>query len=397
MANLQPMNLTIQPQDRFMQPGSFLPGHAGIKIECATEQELDLACLEFQQQLSVLSISHQVRKEILCKNNKYSACFSLHSDWLDTYAKNYDTLQLCQKLELDTYGKPADLDKEILLAMLLAPVAFKFPSHAELASVVQMRKNIVNAARKTTLDFQTTEAERPNEYWTFDEETGFTLLPGKPLITALKKATQPDESGKLYSFACYRATEYVILLGIAQELERINPQLFRTLQKQWEEEAIMSGRFHEVFLREYGSMDAPLPPQYYVPGDRLWFRNPDEHSSNVTGYEGSWVFYIGDGLFTNFWKPEAHYTLTSKCLEIYHWRHATYLDPTGELKINENIVEERVRKSMQNPAEVENILQIMLRYREPQGVYVNGGCIDATREYPRYVRPETTDMVISVA
>src|SRR3546814_17994260 len=76
------------------------------------------------------------------------------------------------------------------------------------------------------------------------------------------------------------------------------------LQRQWETRAIMSGQFHDVFLHEFGSMTEPLPPKYYIPGDRLWFRNPDEHSSNVEGYEGSWVFYVGDGLFTNFWKRD---------------------------------------------------------------------------------------------
>jgi hypothetical protein len=390
------MNLNNFQQDCYLQSDSLLSGHTGIKIECTTVQELDLCCLEFQKSLHAHSLNKHIRINLSHENGKRIACFRLNPAWLDSFTKDYDTLQLCKQLKLDIYNKPADLEKEILLAMLMSPVAFKFPSHAELFSAVEMRKNIVNAARKTILDFQTTDAERPSDYWTFDDNTGFTLLPGKPLITALKKATQPDESGKLYSFACYRATEYVILLGIAQELERINPTLFHIMQKQWEEEAIMSGRFHEVFLREYGSMEAPLPQKYYVPGDRLWFRNPDEHSSNVTGYEGSWVFYLGDGLFSNFWKSATHYTLTAKCLEIYHWRHATYLDPSGELKINEDIVEEHVRSSMQNPAEVEQIMEIMQRYREPQGVYESGGCIDATREYPRYVRPETTDMVISV-
>jgi len=388
------MNMNDLQHDTDMQTGLPASGHTGIHIECTNERDLDSSCQKVGQLLAAHALDQYVQQAFSRGKDTCSAFFSL-GPGLRT--KNNDTLQLCEQFRLDTRGKPADLDKEILLAMLMSPVAFRFPNYEELDSLIHMRKNIVLAARKTVLDFHTTEAERPAEYWIFDEDTGFTLQPGKPLITALKKATQPDESGKLYSFACYRATEYVILLGIAQELERVNPALFATLQNQWEEEAIMSGRFHEVFLREYGSMEAPLPPRYYVPGDRLWFRNPDEHSSNVTGYEGSWVFYLGDGLFTNFWKSDTHYTLTSKCLEIYHWRHATYLDPSGELKINENIVEERVRNAMQNPAEVENILQIMLCYREPQGVYVKGGCIDATREYPRYVRPETTDMVISIA
>ena len=278
--------------------------------------------------------------------------------------------------------------------MLLSPVAFQFPSHDELASAVRIRKNIVEAARKTTLAFDTNQAERPADCWTYSEDRGFTLLPGKPLVTALQKATQPDESGKLYSFSCYRATEYVILLSIAQEAMSCNPELFRRLQQQGETRAIMSGEFHEVFLREYGSMNDPLPLKYFVPGDRTWFRNPDDHSSDVTGYEGSWVLYLGGGLFTNFWKRAEPYTLTAKCLELFHWRNATYRDQAGELQIDETVVEALVRTSMNDPAEVERILKTMLRLREPKGVYVDGGCIDTSREYPRWVCPGTSDLVL---
>ena len=303
-------------------------------------------------------------------------------------------MQWWRQLNLDPQGNPGDLEREILLAMLLSPVEFEFPDHEELASAVRIRKNVVEAARATALAFHTTEAERPADYWTYAKGRGFTILPGKSLITALQKATQPDASSELYSFSCYRATEYVILLGIAQELMTCNPELFCQLQRQWESRAIMSAEFHEVFLREYGSMSEPLPVKYYVPGDRLWFRNPDSSSSDVTGYEGSWVFYLGCGLFTNFWKRDKPYTLTSKCLELFHWRNATYRDQAGELQIDETIVEQRVQSSMNDPAEVERILGTMLRLREPQGVYADGGCIDTSREYPRWVCPGTSGMVL---
>jgi len=36
----------------------------------------------------------------------------------------------------------------------------------------------------------------------------------------------------------------------------------------------------------------------------------------------------------------------------------------------------------------------MKKYREPSGVYQNGGCIDATRESPRLLRPQTCDIVL---
>ena len=194
----------------------------------------------------------------------------LQNDWM----ADSDTLQLCERFQLDPLTSDTDLEREILLAMLLCPVTLEYPSYSELVSSIRVRQNIVKASRRTALSFHTSKIERPTDYWTYTWENGFTVLPGKSLIEALRKATQP-EAGEQYSFSCYRATEYVILLGIAQELAKSNPALLQQLQRQWEKRAIMSRQFHDVFTHEYGSMDEPLPPKYYIPGDRLWFRNPD--------------------------------------------------------------------------------------------------------------------------
>lgn len=312
------------------------------------------------------------------------------TDW----APEYDTLDLNRTLHLDSEHQSAGLTREIVLAMLMGPVAFEFPSLEELVSAVHIRRNIARAARKTTLAFHTSQAERPEDCWTYKEDAGFVIRPGVSLVTALAKATQPEVSGALYSFSCYRATEYVILLGIAEELASCNPALFGQLQAFWNERPIMSGQFHDVFLREQGSMEEPLPPRYFVPGDRTWFRNPDEPSADASGYEGSWVIYMGGGLFSNFWKREQPFTLTDKCLEIYHWRNAVYLDEKGDKRINEEKVEALVTAARQDISEVERILAVMLRYREPRGVYRNGGCLDTTREFARWVCPGTADLVL---
>lgn len=365
----------------------------GILLRGPTASELEAAGRRFRAQLDALGLGAYAEAAVEAGAEGGGIRFRLRPELARAWAPHSDTMQLCEQLALDPRGRPDDLEREILLAMLLAPLAFDFPSYAELASAVRIRCNIVQAARRTALAFHTTEAERPDDYWTYDEDRGFTLLPGKSLVMALVKATQPDVSGKLYSFSCYRATEYVILLAIAQELEACNPPLYLRLQQQWEKRAIMSGKFHDVFLREHGAMDAPLPPKYYVPGDRVWFRNPDEPSSDVTGYEGSWVFYLGGGLFTNFWKRDKPFTLADKCLELHHWRHATYRDTAGELQIDEGIVEARVRASKHDPAEMARILAEMLQLRAPRGVYA-GGCMDTSREYPRWVCPGTSDLVL---
>jgi len=320
--------------------------------------------------------------------------FSLAPDRAADWAPGHDTLALSRKLRLAPADRPADLVREIVLALLVAPVPAEFPSLDELVSAVHIRRNIVQAARKTTLSFHTSQAERPADCWAYKPDCGFVILPGVCLTAALAKATQPEVSGTLYAFSCYRATEYVMLLGIAEELAHCNPALYHQLENLWTRRPIMSGEFHEVFLREQGTMDAPLPPRYFVPGDRVWFRNPDEASAEASGYEGSWVIYLGEGLFTNFWKHDQPYTLADKCLEIFHWRHATYRDADGDVRMDEAKVETLVAATLLDPAESARIQTLMQRYREARGVYVNGGCLDTTREFARWVHPGTTDMVL---
>jgi len=322
------------------------------------------------------------------KHGKDGTVFRLEPEVAEELAPNAASIDLCGKLKLSPRENPEDLEREILLAQMLSPVRFNYANAGEFASAINIRKNIVGAAGKTLLAFDTgPAAERPSDCWTYSREAGFTIVPGKSLVEALKKATQPEVSGKLYAFSCYRATEYVILLGLAEELANCNPLLLDRLQKQWETRAIKSCAFHETFLVEYGSMSEPLPPRHYVPGDRLWFRNPDEHSSDVDGFEGSWVFYLGDGLFTNFWKESQPYTLNSKCLEIFHWRDGTYHDRDGNLQMDESVVDAHVQASLADPEKLQEIIVQMMRLREPKGCYGKGGCLDTSREYPRPICP----------
>lgn len=314
---------------------------------------------------------------------------------LQAFTPDYNTLNLCAKLGLDTLHHPEHLDLEILLCLARSPIAYCFPSIAELKAAVRVRHFAVDAARRTELAFNPDGYERPKECWTYVEGKGFLLKPGVDMVEALIKTTQPEVSGQqLYTFSCGRAAEYIMLLSVAQELKLNNPALYTTLQKQWQTRALLADDFNDAFIYEVGTLDHPLPMQFYTPGCRLWFRNPDSHSADVEGFEGSWVVYHGSGEFCNLWERAKPFKLTDKCLEIYHWRDGVFYDAAGELKMNEDIVREKVNETKKSSAETNRIVERMMRYRDIRGVYQEGGCIDASRDVVRWVCPNTSDLAL---
>ena len=360
---------------------------AGVRIRGAG------ADLDFPEQwLATAGLAHAVERGDGADDAGPYRDYRLKPDAARTWVPDGDTSGIAQALGLDAEHDTDDLDTEILTALLASPLRFEYPSVEEFQSAVRVRRRVVQAARRTVVDFDTEGAERP-DCWTWSEPTGFILRPGFDLIPSLELTLWPEVSGRRHSFSCYRATEYVLLLAIAQELQVCNPAALQALQRQWQTKALLGEDFQAAFLREYGSLQVPLPFGYYVPGDRLWFRNPDPVSADIEGFEGSWIFYIGGGRFVNFWKPNASYTLRNKCMELYHWRHGVRHDGS-RIWMDESIVEARAAESLRHPEEVRQILDRMMRLRDPAGVYAQGGCIDASREAVRSLCPATFSLVL---
>ena len=371
----------------------------GIELTHTPADQADRLAVQLSADLRKWGLQSAVQTlNVPLEDGTVALIASLRPEFQQTHMPGHDSLNLHNSWRATDPSDRTDeawaLEREIWVALLGSPHRFAFHDLEALKSHVRVRRNMALAARLTALAFKTEAAERPEADWHYEEDPGFILKPGRPLINALIAATQPEATGKLYDFSCYRATEYVILLGIAQELQVHHPALLAELQQLNERHAVRSGQFHEVFLIEYGSMEAPLPARFYVPGDRLWFRNPDERSADVTGYEGSWVMYMGGGLFSNFWKRDTPFTLESKAIEIFHWKDGVYTDAQGELQMDETVVERLVAQTEADPQARARVLDRMLRMRDPKGVYAEGGCIDTTREYPKSVSREHCDLVL---
>lgn len=312
------------------------------------------------------------------------------------WAPGLDTTGLAGVLANETHGSDRDLERETLVSLLLSPIPLDFPSFDEFDSARRIRSETAEAAAGTALTFDV-EQSRPEAFWRRTEDGSFALRPGCSLVEGLSAATQPRADEGPYGFGCYRASEYVMLLAIAREASRTHPALKARLRERSARRPIESREFHEALLRELGTFDDPLPARWFVPGDRIWFRNPDAHSADAEGYEGSWVVYLGGGLFSNFWKRNQPFTLERKCVEIYHWRDSTCRDDQGRLTVDEAEVARRVAETEADLGARAQVLEKMNRWRDPRGVYADGGCLDRTRECARWVRPENCDMLFAAA
>ena len=66
----------------------------------------------------------------------------------------------------------------------------------------------------------------------------------------------------------------------------------------------------------------------------------------------------------------------------------------GELWLDEAKVEACVHDTMQEPNKIKQILDRMMRIRDPKDVYASGGCLDATRECPKQIFPTAIELVL---
>ena len=299
--------------------------------------------------------------------------FVIKSYFAKLLMPDYNTLDLRKKMKLYNITKDDEdynLTVEILLCLLNTPVIFTFDSFDEFIDMIDIRKIIVKYGYLTHVNFDTGKETKVNvEYFQANDED-IILLENKSLLEGIKKSIIPKD--KLYNYSCSRITEFLLLLGLL-EVNSNNP-ICQQIESIWRRKAIKSDLFRYTFLYEYGTKENPIPMKYYIPGDRIWFRNPDDKSSYIMGYEGTWVVYLNDGLFCDFWKDGGdvshQHTLEDIIITIYNWRHSIINSSIDESSIDDKFVQQLNKNINNNPDIKNNIIKSMYKY----------GCMDKTRE-----------------
>jgi hypothetical protein len=351
----------------------------GFAISLVDRVDLERRLRQVRRSLRLLGIDGLLD----CEIHSASDLSWLHlsaNDRLQVLCPNFDTAPIQAYLSGHRLDRESRMVAEIILAMALSPQTILFKTTREFKSTLRMRRSAVDVASRTELSFDTDAITRPQAYWIYTKENGFLLRQGVSLAEGLERALCPDVSGSTYAFSCQRASEYLMLYAVVRELSKVNKAGLHAVEEQWRKRALTGDDFLFRFLEERGTRENPMPMRYYIPGDRIWFKNPDDHSSDIEGFEGSWVIYLGGGRFCNLWDRQSPYTLEEKCLEIYYWSKSTAVNSNGILYMNEAVVKEQVEEALRDPAIQRSILEKMMVYRDPTGIYADGGCIDLSRD-----------------
>ncbi len=351
----------------------------GLAILLGARTDSTIIRRQTQRCLRLLGIDDLLDYEVHIANNASWLHLSAN-DRLKALCPNFDTAPIQAFLSGRQPDRESQMIAEIILAMALSPQTMSFKTTREFKSALRMRRNAVDVASRTELSFDTSSITRPQAYWVYTKENGFLLRQGVSLAEGLERALCPDVSGYTYAFSCQRASEYLMLYAVVCELAKVNKAGLLAVEEQWRKRALTGDDFLFRFLEERGSRESPMPMRYYIPGDRIWFKNPDDHSSDIEGYEGSWVIYLGGGKFCNLWDRHQPYMLEEKCLEIYYWSQSVEVNSAGIAWMNEAVVKEQVKEALSNPAIMNPILEKMMVFRDPTGVYADGGCIDLSRD-----------------
>lgn len=238
--------------------------------------------------------------------------------------------------------------KEIALAMMQRGRQTRFTGAActvdAMKDQIGVRQNVVawtESAEWTWVDGRS--AKWNPKYWRSGNYNS-----KQPLQDALSNVfVQPGK----YFFGCYTATKLLLAYAVLDYYGRIKHDAKTTellmnrllIDKDplnhiepgnmWafeaDYDAVTSNRVGKlVYLTD------PVPHDNFIPGDWVYFMNPDKVSARKNGYEGANAIYLGRGLFSDYYNDNNHrFTFREQLDEVYQWRHGVFSRPRDNRKI----------------------------------------------------------------
>lgn len=184
---------------------------------------------------------------------------------------------------------PADrIESKTLKKMAESAEQYRFDSIEQLKFELRMRAEIINASyalHQSGLGFEVFRNTRCNtDFWTRRDDGGFVLKPGVKASAAIRDIY---ENGSKYGTECATAMQivyYKALLTIFPE--NVFDEMFPQIR-------LMNWHDIERDLIETGYM---LHAKEFLPGDRLYFANPDVDPKTIE-WQGENVIDLGNDTY----------------------------------------------------------------------------------------------------
>lgn len=234
--------------------------------------------------------------------------------------------------------------KEIVLALLQHGRITRFSGKGcdiqALKDNVGIRQNIVAWTQDIKWCWPADESEDGKALWNKQYWKAGTPLPGvAPHVAFLDSVLQPEK----YAIGCYTASKLAMTNGILDYYARIkkDPKTLEIVEKRLnlEKDPLVSVEPRKMWSFEADfdpkemnipgkvlKMETGVAPKNIIPGDWLYFLNPDPITYQKTGYEGSNAISLGRNLLDDFYHDEGgnNFTYQQKMGEVYQWRNKVF-------------------------------------------------------------------------
>lgn len=330
----------------------------GIIFECSAQESkiLNKELLAYLKELNISRNLYQIKKtQVRSKQNtklnihlkpKFSEMSTIAFKDIPEFAIQDDDV-LIPALNNKTQTIKTVSKKEIILAMMQVGRETVFTQDqchlSALKELVGIRQNIATWGQNLDWYFPEHESEWNPKYWDHG-----TPLKSQKLGDSL---TDLFLNPRLYSIGCYTAAKMVMIQGLYDYYNRINPneaKLKKIEERLWSDndpivnlEPGHAWDFYPKMTEEEKAtpgkiltVQKKVPYKHIIPGDWVYMFNVPDIMTVERGYEGSNAIYLGRNQFTDYYNLHGHYYSFEALIDkVYQWRNKVFNRPADNKNI----------------------------------------------------------------